>query len=75
MRVIGFHSFFPIVGCSLFLAGWLLPIILGFTAVRADADQHGQPGWLWAVLTIPFGWLTILIYVAIRASTAGARIP
>jgi len=41
--------------------------------VRADANRHGQPGWLWAVLTIPFGWLAILIYVAIRAATGGAR--
>ncbi|HEU0026360.1 MAG TPA: hypothetical protein VFQ25_04530 [Ktedonobacterales bacterium] len=60
-------------GSFLFIAGWLLPVILGFTTVRADADRRGQPGWLWALLTIPFGWLTILIYVAIRAATSGAR--
>lgn len=60
-------------GCFLFIAGWLLPIVLGFTMLRADADRRGQPGWLWAVLTIPFGWLAILIYVAIRAAAGGAR--
>ena len=58
---------------AMLFAIWLLPIILGFTVVRADANRQGQPGWLWAVLTIPFSWLTILIYVAIRAATSGAR--
>lgn len=45
---------------------FLLPIILGFTAVRGDANRMGQPGWLWAVLTIPLGWLTLLIYAILR---------
>ena len=58
---------------AIFLAIWLLPIILGFTVVRADANRQGQPGWLWAVLTLPFSWLAILVYVAIRAATSGAR--
>ena len=45
----------------------LPPWILGFTVVRADADHHGQPGWLWAVLTLPLGWIAILGYVVVRA--------
>jgi hypothetical protein len=54
----------------IFLAMYLIPIILGFTWIRLDADRSGQPGGLWAVLTIPFGWLTVLVYVAIRALRA-----
>jgi hypothetical protein len=55
----------------LFLPGflillYLIPIFVGFTWIRVDADRSGQPGILWAVLTIPFGWLTILVYVALR---------
>lgn len=46
---------------------FLLPIILGFTVVRADARRLGEPGWVWALLTIPLGWLTILAYVVVRA--------
>jgi hypothetical protein len=45
----------------------LLPIILGFTVVRADANRLGEPGWVWALLTIPLGWLAILAYVVMRA--------
>ena len=75
MYRLGAHPFAGTLGCVVFIVGWLLPIILGFTVVRADANRNGQPGWLWALLTIPFGWLTILIYVAIRAATGGARVP
>jgi hypothetical protein len=50
-----------------FLIMYLIPIIVGFTWVRVDADRSGQPGILWAVLTIPFGWLSVLVYVALRA--------
>jgi hypothetical protein len=46
---------------------FLLPIILGFTVVRADARRLGEPGWVWALLTIPLGWLTILAYIVVRA--------
>jgi hypothetical protein len=46
---------------------FLLPIIIGFTAVRRDANRLGEPGWIWALLTIPLGWLTILAYVVTRA--------
>ncbi len=58
----------------LLIIGWLLPVVLGFTVIRADAERQGQPGWLWAILTIPFSWLTLLLYVAIRAATTSARV-
>ena len=48
----------------------VLPWILGFTFVRTDADRRGQPGWLWAVLTLPLGWLAILGYLIVRALLA-----
>ena len=35
-----------------------------------DANRRGQPGWLWGVLAIPFGWLAILAYVVTRAVTS-----
>ena len=40
---IGFHwfEFVPLVLL------WLIPVIIGFTYVRADANRRGQPGWLW----------------------------
>jgi hypothetical protein len=41
--------------------------VLGFTFVRADADRLGQPGWLWALITIPLGWLALLAYLIVRA--------
>ncbi len=44
MRVIGIHPASILFGCGFFIIGWLLPVILGFTVVRADADRHGQPG-------------------------------
>jgi hypothetical protein len=73
MSMIGFP--FPILtSCVIFIAGWFIPIILGFTVIRADANTHGQPGWLWAVLTIPFGWLTLLVYAVIRAVISAPRV-
>jgi hypothetical protein len=49
--------------------GAILPIVLGFTFVRLDANRIGQPGWLWAFLTIPLGWIAILGYLVVRAIT------
>ena len=49
------------------LTAFLLPIILGFTVIRADANRLGEHGWAWALLTLPLGWLTILAYVVVRA--------
>ncbi|MGO8949730.1 MAG: hypothetical protein ACLQUY_19170 [Ktedonobacterales bacterium] len=45
---------------------YVIPIIVGFTWVRLDANRSGQPGILWAVLAIPFGWFAVLVYVVIR---------
>ncbi len=62
----GFHLellIFPIFAAL----GAILPIVLGFTFVRQDADRIGQPGWLWAFLTIPLGWIAILGYLIVRA--------
>lgn len=50
-----------------FVIVYAIPIIVGFTWVRTDANRSGQPGILWALLTIPFGWLAVLVYLAIRA--------
>jgi hypothetical protein len=61
-------EFLPV--CAYFIFGFIIPIILGFTWIRPDADRSGQPGGLWAVLTIPFGWITVLVYVAIRSLRA-----
>ncbi len=45
----------------------VVPWVIGFTYVRMDADRRGQPGWLWALLTLPLGWITILGYVVVRS--------
>jgi hypothetical protein len=50
-----------------FIIVYAIPIIVGFTWVRVDADRAGQPGILWAVLTVPFGWLAVLVYLVVRA--------
>ena len=47
------------------------PLIIGLTYVRRDANRRGQPGWLWALVTFPFGWLSVLAYLIVRA--AGPR--
>jgi hypothetical protein len=46
---------------------YLIPWILAFTWIRVDADRSGQPGILWALLSIPFGWTCILVYAIVRA--------
>jgi hypothetical protein len=51
---------------AFFIIVYLIPIIVGFTWIRVDADRSGQPGILWAVLSIPFGWLSVLVYLALR---------
>lgn len=65
MMPFGVHIF----SALFLLIVFLLPIILGFTYVRRDADRRGQPGILWALLTIPFGWLALLIYAVVSAMT------
>jgi len=49
------------------VAMWLAPILIGVIWVRDDADRIGQPGWLWALLTIPLGWVAIIAYLVVRA--------
>ncbi len=61
------HIFVSLLFGALWLAAFLLPIVLGFTFVRSDADRLGQPGWLWALITIPLGWLALLAYLIVRA--------
>jgi hypothetical protein len=49
----------------------LVPIIvIGFLWMRRDADLRGQPGMLWALLTIPLSWVAVLVYLVVRALTA-----
>lgn len=43
------------------------PVIIGFTWVWPDAARRGQPGWLWALLTIPLGWLALIAYLVARS--------
>ena len=50
---------------------FVIPWIIGLTYVRRDANRRGQPGWLWALVTFPFGWLSVLAYLIVRA--AGPR--
>ena len=57
-------TFLPLLG--LFFL-FVVPILFGFAWIRPDADRYGQPGALWALLTIPLGWLTVLVYVAMRS--------
>lgn len=44
----------------------LIPLIIGIVWMAPDARRRGQPGWLWALLTIPFGWITVLLYAVLR---------
>ena len=50
-----------------FLIVYAIPILLGFIWIRVNAARLGQPGILWAVLTIPFGWTAVLVYLVVRA--------
>lgn len=44
----------------------LAPILIGIFWIGPDADRRGQPGWLWTLLTIPFGWITVILYLVLR---------
>jgi hypothetical protein len=44
----------------------IIPILVGLFWIAPDARRRGQPGWLWALLTIPFGWITVLVYAVLR---------
>ena len=49
------------------------PVIIGFAWVWPDANRLGQPGWLWAVLTILLGWLALIAYVVVRGISISRR--
>lgn len=59
----GFHVYELVLFATIFLP----PILMGFLWMRPDADAHGQPGLVWALLTIPFSWIAVLVYVVVRA--------
>src|SRR5215831_1735539 len=44
-----------------------LPVLIGFLWIWRDANRRGQPGWLWALMTIPLHWIAPLAYVVVRA--------
>jgi hypothetical protein len=68
MMMLAFHGF-PFV---LLLIWLVLPFIVGLVYVLPDANRRGQPGWLWALLTIPLGWLALLAYLIVRSLQAPA---
>lgn len=47
----------------------LIPILIGFLWIRPDANSRGQPGLLWAILTLPLNWVAVLAYLVVRALT------
>ena len=60
------HSFdiiFLLVPVLLFGVPWAI----GFIWILPDANRRGQPGILWALLTIPLGWIAVLAYTVVRA--------
>lgn len=63
--MVGFH-YYDLIILAFGFASVVLPVIIGFFWVRSDADQRGQPGLLWAFLTIPGGWITLVVYLAVR---------
>ncbi|MFI5273401.1 MAG: hypothetical protein ACHQ4H_10265 [Ktedonobacterales bacterium] len=51
----------------------IVPWIIGFAWVLPDANRRGQPGLLWAVLTLPLGWIAVLVYLVARTLAAPRR--
>ena len=68
---VGIHPY-NLVLFFMFAVGYLLPILLGFLWIRPDANTRGQPGMIWALLTIPLAWVAVLAYVVVRAFTPPA---
>lgn len=64
--MVGIH-FFDIFSLLIVLALVVLPWVLGFAVVLPDANRRGQPGMLWALLTIPLGWFAVLGYLIVRS--------
>ena len=69
--------FFPsvLLVYYVFLLGFFLGApIIGFSYIRNDATQNGQPGWLWALATIFMSWIAVLAYLVVRALVS-AQVP
>lgn len=62
------YDFFGIV----MLVAVLASMLIGFLWIRPDANTRGQPGLLWALLTIPLNWVAVLGYLIVRAVTVPA---
>lgn len=62
MMMVGFH-WYQLVVLFVIVAP---PIVVGFAWILPDANRRSMPGWLWALLTIPFGWLSVLAYAIVR---------
>ena len=60
-----FFWLFLIARLVFFALLFVIPWIIGLTYVRRDANLRGQPGWLWALVTFPFGWLAVLGAISI----------
>jgi hypothetical protein len=45
------------------------PWVVGFAWMLPDANRRGQPGVLWALVTIPLSWVAVLAYLIVRAIT------
>lgn len=68
-----FGHWAELIPCIWFMMLAIIPWIIGFTWLRDDANRHGHPGIIWATLTIPFGWLAVLVYLVVRATAASNR--
>lgn len=66
MHVVGIHPYSVVFGCIAVLFT-LIPWVIGFAWILPDANRRGQPGLLWALLTLPLGWLAVLGYLIVRA--------
>ena len=60
---------FELLPCGITALVILPAILVGFLWIRPDADTRGQPGLLWALLTIPLSWIAVLAYAVVRALT------
>jgi hypothetical protein len=69
MLSIGFSLFALIILLPLVACLTVVPWIVGFAYILPDANRRGQPGALWALLTLPLSWLAVLVYLAVRAGT------
>jgi hypothetical protein len=63
----GFH-WYELIPLSIVL----IPVLVGFLWIRPDANTRGQPGLLWALLTLPLNWVAVLAYLVVRALTTPA---